>query len=268
MRQAPISTKHEHDSPGSFSSRVEAVLSQTSPVIVDGVKLVFKNYAREPGVLKWFLVKTANIMARAYPYTLDPATRMKREVEFFEHKACPVSRPRVFAKDWIKLVLVREFVEGKYADPRNPSDYRVVGETLAKLHNAGFALGDSKLYNFIITPSGSVYVIDGEQAIETWNEGYMYWDLLVFVITATYALIEVNAWKALQVAENTYRELLESYLASGGVFAERVLMEREKINYKILAHMLLPIPYNVVYSKIVASIAGKSLSRACVHSSM
>jgi len=263
MQYTPLSTGYT----GVFSSRVEAALSQTNPVIVNGVKLVFKNYTREPGILKWFLVKTANIMARVYPYTLDPATRMKREVEFFEHKACPIPRPRVFAKNWVKLVLVREFVEGVHADPRNPGDYRVVGETLARLHSAGFALGDSKLYNFVITPSGSVYVIDGEQAVETWNKGYMYWDLLVFVITATYALIEAKTRRALQVAENAYRELLESYLAVGGVYAEHVLMEREKINYKILAHMLLPIPYNVVYSKVVASIAGKSLSRAYVHSS-
>jgi len=266
MQYTPLNTKHTRS--GVFSSRVEAALSQTSPVIVDGVKLVFKNYAREPGVLKWFLVKTADIVARVYPYTLDPATRMKREVEFFEHEACPVPRPRIFAKDWIKLVLVREFVEGKHADPRDPCDYRVVGEALAKLHSAGFALGDSKLYNFVITPSGSIYVIDGEQAIETWNKGYMYWDLLVFAVTATYALIEASTRRALQVAENAYRELLESYLAVGGVFAERVLMEREKINYKILAHVLLPIPYNVVYSRVVAGIAGKSLSRACAHSSM
>jgi len=265
MQHTLLSTRHARS--GVFSSRVEAALSQTNPVIVDGVKLVFKNYAGEPGVLKWFLVKTANIVARVYPYTLDPATRMKREVEFFEHRNCPIPRPRVFAKDWVKLTLVREFVEGEHVDPHNPSDYRVVGEALAKLHSAGFALGDSKLYNFVVAPSGSVYVIDGEQAIETWNKGYMYWDLLVFVISATYALIELSARRALQVAENAYRELLESYLAVGGVFAERVLMEREKINYKVLAHMLLPIPYNVVYSKVVASIAGKSLSRVRVHSS-
>jgi len=244
----------------SFLSYLDSFFSQTRVVEVNGVKRVVKNYRSEPGLIKWFLIRASGVVTRVYPYTLDPAARMKREVEFMTNPKCPVKRPRVIEADWNEMVVVREYVEGRHIDPANPAEYSSIGRTLAELHTAGFALGDSKIYNFIITPGGSIYVVDGEQAIETSDTSYMYWDLIVFTITSTYVLIEKQPLEAVQIARSAYRELLESYISNGGETARRVLAEHEKFNYKPLLYILLPLPYNIIYSKIIRKLYSSGLN--------
>ncbi|MEM0061580.1 MAG: hypothetical protein QW726_06600, partial [Fervidicoccaceae archaeon] len=65
---------------------ISSLLDQTSFKIVDGKKLAVKNYTKPSGIIKWLLLNFPPIPFY-YPLTLDPAERMRREIDFFSHEA-------------------------------------------------------------------------------------------------------------------------------------------------------------------------------------
>ncbi|RLG79549.1 MAG: hypothetical protein DRO13_05780 [Thermoprotei archaeon] len=230
---------------------VNSMFSQSRIIVVNGRKYVVKNYTSEAGLVKWLLVKTAGVTAKVYPYTVDPSERMSREVLFIDSMKNIIDLPRVIIKDWISKVVVREFVEGEVFSPSSGvREYRSIGRLLAVIHSHGFALGDTKFQNFVKSKTG-YYVIDGEQAVRTDDYSYMYWDVMVFCVTCTYGLISSKPMGSLRKMQEYIAGFLEGYVEEGGKKAERVISVYNRFNYKGLAYVLLPTPYNLYYFRVI-----------------
>ncbi len=228
--------------------------AQVRIVEINGNKYVLKEYESEHGLIKWFLIKTAGVTTKVYPYTMDPLERMVRETKFMDDVRDIVNTPKIILRDWIGRSIVREYVEGEPFKPTDdPRDYRGIAEVLAEIHRYGYALGDTKFYNFIRTDQG-YYVIDGEQAIKTDDPSFMYWDIMVFTITVVYGLINTYLGRSLKIVPRVLEGFIKSYLENGGEYAYRVLSMYNKFNYITLTYVLLPIPYNRHYIRVVESL--------------
>lgn len=228
-------------------------LSQIKVIELNNRKIVFKNYRREHGLIKWFLIKIGSNISKTYPYAIDPYERMIRETSFFNEMIDVLNTPRVLLKDWINLLIAREFIEGFSSKPDNEDDLRNISRLIACIHEYGYVLGDTKFYNFVKTNS-KYYIIDAEQAIASSNEKYMYWDLLVFVIVSTYYIINKYLTKAIDTAQYVIKTFLENYVDERGYKAISVLKNYDLLNYKSLVYILLPIPINTYYLRIVDKI--------------
>lgn len=232
--------------------RMNEFLAQTRIIEINGYKAVLKEYRRESGIIKWFFIKTAGLTTKVYPYTMDPYTRMMRETSFMD-KADIINRPHIILKDWIGRVIIREYIEGEHFNPHDLDGYRDLARVFALLHSSGYALGDAKFHNFIRS-NNKYYIIDAEQAIETKDYSYMYWDIMVFLITTTYGLIEKHLLNALNIVKKTYSLFLETYLDTSYEETYKILSAYNKFNYRAIAYILLPIPYNIYYVKTIESL--------------
>ena len=119
---------------------------------------------------------------------MAPLARLEREYAMtLGLRGAGVAVPRIVAVSPDVRIIVKEFVEGstlsKVIDdfsrgaPTGLAEVASYGRLMARVHNAGFALGDAKASNVIITPSG-LYLTDLEQ---TQPEGDRAWDLAEFV---------------------------------------------------------------------------------------
>jgi len=170
---------------------------------------------------------------------------MKREVSFFENSILN-NTPRIIVKDWLNKLIVREYLDGSTIDPLKHEDVIKIAKTFANIHEYGYSLGDSKYTNFIIS-NNSVYIVDAEQAIYTNRYEYMYWDIMVFLTTLIYSLIEKMNVKATSLSRNLIEIFINKYIEYGGERSERVLECYNRFNYKALIFILLPIPYSLYY---------------------
>lgn len=231
-------------------------LSQIKLDELNNKKIVIKEYNREHGLLKWFIIKTGSDFSKTYPYTFNPFERMSRETSFFDEVSCGINIPRVYLKDWINLVIVREYVEG---DSIKPDDFEYLNKTarlIASIHEYGYVLGDTKFYNFIKT-NNRIYVIDAEQALMTSNEKYMYWDIMVYLTIAIYYIMNKYFTKAIYTAQQVVVEFLNSYINERGSRGLSVLKNYSLFNYKSIVYLLLPLPYSTFYLKTISNIFNK-----------
>ncbi len=230
---------------------LDELFSQTQVIMINGVKYALKKYDRTPGLLKWFIIKSASLPLTLFPFTFVPRERLERESVFLRELAGKIPVPRPILIDWGEIKLVREFIEGeKFVPGLDEKNYRDVAWAIRSIHDYGYALGDTKFQNFIISGK-RVYFIDAEQAIKSRNKVHHAWDLFIFLVTTTIKLITDNPFLDIYVYTDIMQSIIDYYLAGDHELWE----EMKKIyNRKIfggLAGVLVPLPYNFRLLKIL-----------------
>jgi Kae1-associated kinase Bud32 len=148
-------------------------------------RFVLKYFADIRSV-KWALL---NVWSLSRKFSTSPQARMHRE-----YQASVVLRSRGVATPMIigavldEKVLVKEYIEGERLSDvvqgvltGRLEETRTVerfGEAVGAVHKAGFALGDSKATNVIVSDDGGLYFTDLEQATEGGDQA---WDVAAFV---------------------------------------------------------------------------------------
>ncbi|AAY80798.1 hypothetical protein [Sulfolobus acidocaldarius] len=158
---------------------------QTKVVDSGDRKIVLKCYNSSTS-FKWYFISPA---FRSYPYTSSPLERMSREINFFTYKWTNIIVPKIIDFDLDSMCLYREYLEGR--EVSKSEDYFELGHSLKYIHSKGFALGDTKVENFLIPPDNKIItVIDAEQSIETDSVSHFAWDLLVTIFSISYKFIK------------------------------------------------------------------------------
>ncbi len=171
-------------------------------------RIVVKEYYKM--IVKWLPAALAS--ARSYGYILTPKKRMYNEYRYLVELRRIVETPRILAVcgDQARAVMAREYVEGEpVLGSRDPGAWRASGEALARIHSAGYALGDPNPGNFVVSPRG-VAVVDAEQA-KRYSERRGAWDLAVYTV---YALL-------FREPEELVAEGLRAYRSAAPGLAER-----------------------------------------------
>jgi len=157
--------------------------AQTRLIKVDDRNIVVKCYSSSTS-FKWYLISPA---FRRYPYTSDPIERMNREINFFTYNwEENIKVPKIIDFDFDTLCIYREFLDGE--EINTTQHFEELGKALKYIHHKGFALGDTKVENFLY--NSSINVIDAEQSIETKNISYFAWDLLVLTFSISYKFLK------------------------------------------------------------------------------
>jgi tRNA A-37 threonylcarbamoyl transferase component Bud32 len=148
------------------------------------VEYVFKHFA-DFRSMKWAFL---NIWSLSMKFSMSPQARMHREYSAsLKLREKGIVTPRIIGAAIDDKVLVREFVEGRplskiidevlKGKSSDVSDVERYGAVMAKVHGAGFALGDSKAEN-VIMDEGEAWITDLEQAVERGDQA---WDIAEFL---------------------------------------------------------------------------------------
>jgi tRNA A-37 threonylcarbamoyl transferase component Bud32 len=187
---------------------LDSLVAQSEVREEGGVRVVVKRFTKEVGLLKW--LPPAVFLRASYPYALSPRERFGREVRFMTFQGWEGFRvPRVLSFDEEELVIVREYVDGRYLDCGGLEDVVRLGSVLAESHRKGFSLGDVKPTNFLVS-GGSTYVIDAEQSTQ-FREELGSWDIAV----ATFFIALLNIARVREFGEY-YAAFSEAYVGGGG----------------------------------------------------
>ena len=175
--------------------------------------VVLKNFS-DIRSLKWALLGVW--AAAASKFRLTPLARLDREYSVTRAlRAAGVRVPNIIAVSPDVRILVKEFVEGETL-AKAIDDFSKVGagellgvasygKLMAKVHATGFALGDAKASNVIVSPRG-LTLTDLEQADP---EGDKAWDIAEFVY---YTAKLSNREEAMKRIANSF---LGAYSAEG-----------------------------------------------------
>lgn len=212
------------------------------------MKLVLKTYGKEAGIVKWFLVSTANTFINLYPFTMNPQVRLMREVSFMRAREISVPRPEIYLVNYVKPSLYREYVEGETIDPSYPQDMEIIAETLCSIHQSGYALGDSKYSNFIKSRENVIYVIDAEQSTTTLSETHQAWDLFVYMVTSSLKIYG-KAVRNNAVYEKTLSSFISRYVEC--LKSTKPVEELLKPSFTALFSTLVPPPLNLLMYKVI-----------------
>jgi tRNA A-37 threonylcarbamoyl transferase component Bud32 len=175
--------------------------------------VVLKNFS-DIRSLKWALLGVW--AAAANKFRMTPLARLDREYAVTRAlRAAGVLVPAIIAVSPDVRVLVKEFVDGvplskAIGNPARPgaealSQVASYGRLIAKVHAAGFALGDAKASNVIVSPQG-LYLTDLEQADPNGDKA---WDLAEFVYYTAKFTSREGAMKQIAAA------YLDAYAAQG-----------------------------------------------------
>lgn len=192
-------------------SRVEALLGKGASCKRTG--LIYSTYICE-GDRRKAVVKDYNVSAVKWiPATLasapmsryrtDPRERAVAEVLYSTVLRGLVRTPKIFFLGLGRDVMaIREYISGVplLLDQRQDSWERC-GEALARIHNAGYALGDANPGNFVV--SEEISVIDLEQTRAA-GEREKLWDLITLLMYS--ALVNIRC--------KLIESFMESYLSS------------------------------------------------------
>lgn len=223
---------------------------QSRLLITGSEKLILKEYNSRVGLVKWFMVNVSSTPIKPYPYTLSSISRMEREVSFFKASTQGFKKPRIHVVDYIGVRVIRDYIEGEKISYESSAEvYEQYGRNLGMLHCSGWALGDTKLSNFVYNSSG-VYVIDAEQAIKTNRIEHYAWDIAVFAST-----FSIGCYSTCILNEEEYtgkiKSFIEGYLETpcsipGEVVG--ILKDRAEIL------LLIPFPLNFFFLKTLKTI--------------
>jgi len=230
---------------------LDELFSQTQVIMINGVKYALKKYDRTPGLLKWFIIKSASLPVTIYPFTFIPRERLERESIFLRELCRKLPVPRPILVDWGGIKLIREFIEGKKFVPGLEKDkYKDVAWAIRSIHDYGYALGDTKFQNFIIS-GNRIYIIDAEQAIKSRNRIHHAWDLFIFLVTTTIRLVTDNPFLDINIYTDIIKSIIDYYLAGDhDLWEEMKIIYNRKI-FSGLAGVLVPLPYNFRLLKIL-----------------
>ncbi len=146
-------------------------------------RFVLKHFADIRSV-KWALL---NVWSLSRKFSSSPQARMHREYHAsIVLRSRGVATPKIIGAVLDDKVLVKEYIEGERLSDivqevltgRSDETGAVTrfGEAMGAIHKAGFALGDSKANNVIV--SRDLYFTDLEQAVEGGDQA---WDVAAFV---------------------------------------------------------------------------------------
>jgi tRNA A-37 threonylcarbamoyl transferase component Bud32 len=175
--------------------------------------VVVKNYT-DVRSLKWALLGIWASPTKRF--STAPLSRMDREYGItLALQRIGVLVPEILAVAPSERILVKDFVEGQTlsaginalfrgtsSDVQAIADY---GETLAKVHSAGIAVGDAKPSNVVVSRQG-LYLTDLEQAFQGGDKA---WDLAEFLYYTAKLSNREDAMNRVATA------FLEGYLKSG-----------------------------------------------------
>jgi tRNA A-37 threonylcarbamoyl transferase component Bud32 len=228
---------------------MDRLISQTEIIEREGRKLIVKKFTKEIGLIKW--IPPAIIFRATYPFSLLAKERFRREVRFLTNPWTRFKTPRIVEVHEEELTIVREYVDGEILNYRR--NLPLLATALAEIHMKGWALGDVKPTNFIVSSREELYVIDAEQAVDSGNTSHMSWDLMLTAFFAAYAyLFDLEGYKkALKVFFNTY-------LAQGGHYSAVEEVGGFKFGGLIF---LMPLPHSYALAETIDNITLKRIAK-------
>jgi tRNA A-37 threonylcarbamoyl transferase component Bud32/predicted nucleotidyltransferase len=148
-------------------------------------RFVLKYFADIRSV-KWAIL---NVWSLSRKFSTSPQARMHREYyASVVLRARGVATPMIVGAVLDEKVLVKEYIEGERLSDivqgiltgrsEETGTVERFGEAMGAVHRAGFALGDSKATNVIVSGDGGLYFTDLEQATEGGDQA---WDVAAFV---------------------------------------------------------------------------------------
>jgi tRNA A-37 threonylcarbamoyl transferase component Bud32 len=179
------------------------------------VSVVLKNFS-DIRSLKWALLGVW--AAAANRFSMSPLSRLEREYAMtLSLRSAGIMVPRIIAVSPDVRILVKSFVQGPtlskviddYSNGKG-SDLTAVaeyGRLMSVIHNSGYALGDAKASNVVVSSDG-LYLTDLEQSDP---HGDKAWDLAEFI----YYTAKLTAKQ--EAMNNVARIFLDSYSKSGEV---------------------------------------------------
>ena len=179
---------------------------------------VFKHFA-DFRSMKWAFL---NIWSLSTRFSMSPQARMHREYNAsLMLRKSGVDTPRIIGAAIDDNVLVKEFVDGRSlskiideilkGNSDDTSDIANYGAAIAKVHRAGFAVGDSKAENVIVS-GGETYFTDLEQAVEGGDQP---WDIAEFLYYTGKLSLKEDGMKA--VAESFLKGYREANVGSNNI---------------------------------------------------
>ncbi len=163
--------------------------------------------------MKWIIVNLWSL--KNTNFSLSPIERLTREYgALCDFKKLGVRTPAIIALFLSERILVTEYITGKNLSDiesnflENGSEdlrpVRLFGEALARIHNCGFCMGDSKPSNAIMSDSSNeIYLVDLEQVHPSGN---VVWDVAEFIYYSTmFTLKEDRARKIVDAFVSGYQ---------------------------------------------------------------
>jgi tRNA A-37 threonylcarbamoyl transferase component Bud32 len=181
-----------------FEDVIKSLYLQSKLIKLEEKEYVIKCYSTSAGI-KWYFISS---FFKSYPYASSPRERMNREIDFFTRKWSEIGTPKIIDMDYETNCIMRDYIKGRSIETEE--DFLMLGKAFKIIHENGLSLGDTKIENFIVNEK--IYVIDAEQAIQTKEEKYFAWDILVFLLFLSYKYIN-----DLKNFEKMSRAFLNSY---------------------------------------------------------
>ncbi len=200
----------EHYGSGARVRRIGGLFNSTYLIEFGGTRLLAKRYLSWTDV-KWVAARIWTAWVK--DFSIDPATRMAKEIYFTEAlRANGFNTPETVHVNWGGKILYRTYVEGDNlleawlkTNQSRREFAESVGVLLAQIHQRGIRIGDCKPECFIRSPDGNIYVMDVEQAS---YDGDPAWDLMELILYPGHYL---DAGEAAQLAEG----VVTGYLQAG-----------------------------------------------------
>ncbi len=174
---------------------------------------------------KWFPLTLWSFGARSF--AVAGQARLAKECAISEFLlTAGFNVPKILLVSNAERIVFMEFIEGEslsQAIKRYASDeageevlgtVAKVGETLAKVHENGVSLGDTKPDNVLVKPDGTIYLIDFEQAQKGGDRA---WDIAVFLYYCGHYL---QPFDGSVKASSITTAFIEGYLKAGGNIAD------------------------------------------------
>jgi tRNA A-37 threonylcarbamoyl transferase component Bud32 len=142
-------------------------------------KIVVKDYMKM--AVKWLPAAIASSVA--IRYRLGPRSRLAAEYRYLRRLREILPTPGIIGvcSGVARAAMSREYVEGTpVLDSRDPEHWSLAGDGLARVHQAGYVLGDSNPGNLVVDPAGRLWLVDAEQARSFTTRGAA-WDIIVFL---------------------------------------------------------------------------------------
>jgi tRNA A-37 threonylcarbamoyl transferase component Bud32/predicted nucleotidyltransferase len=177
------------------------------------VSVVLKNFS-DIRSLKWALLGVW--AAAANRFSMSPLSRLEREYAMTGSlRSAGVKVPKIIAVSPDVRILVKSYVQGPtlskviddYSNGRSAGLTAVAeyGRLMSVIHNSGYALGDAKASNVVVSSDG-LYLTDLEQSDPNGDKA---WDLAEFIYYTAKLTAKQDAMN------DVARTFLDSYAKSG-----------------------------------------------------
>lgn len=177
------------------------------------VRLAVKRY-KDARSIKWAIVNVWALSSKRFE--VNPLARLTNEYKALkEFRKNGLNVPDIVALVLDERILVTRFIKGKdlgqiiseYINEKR-EDLKMVkefGEILAKIHNLGYVIGDTKPSNAVIS-NDKIYLVDLEQAKKNGDKS---WDIAEFIYYSS--KLTLNEVRVKRLVE----EFLDGYLNIG-----------------------------------------------------